>query len=522
MKTDSTDRVALVFDIGTQSARALLVDRDGAILGKRQIVYDPAYESPHPGWAEQDPDMYYGCICKCAKLLREDDPDAFSRVAGVTVSAIRDTAVCVGRDGKPVRPAMVWTDKRLAKGNAKFNPAVRLALKAAGALELAESNYKKAQCNIIMEEQPEIWAKTYKYFMLGGYLNYRLTGRFADAVAGIVGHIPFDARKRDWKGPRDIVRPVFDIPREKLPDPVETGDVIGYIGAKAAEETGIKEGTPVYPSGADKACEVIGMGCLRKEQVALSFGTMATANFTSPEYYELQRFLAPFPSVIPGWFAPEYEVYRGYWLVSWFLKEFAELEESAAKTEGRTAVELLNEKLAEIPAGCDGLLFQPYFTPNPTMPMAKGGFVGMTDHHGRVHMYRAIIEGINYGLMEGIRQAEAAGKFRTEEIRLGGGGSQSAEICQLTANMFGVPVVRLHTHEVTGIGAAMACFVAMGEYADFPSAAAAMVHERDRFEPDEKEHALYKALYEDVWTDIFEKLAPLYRRADRIYEKLEG
>ena len=519
MESNSIGRTALTFDIGTQSARAILFDRDGKILGKEQIVYEPAYYSPKLGWAEQDPDMYYDCMCRSARALKEKQPEAFAAVAGVTVSTIRDTSVCVDEEGVPLRPAMVWTDKRLAEGSPKLGGLKKLAFAAAGASELVDINYKKSQCNVIREQQPDIWEKTHKYLMLGGYLNYRLTGKFVDAVAGIVGHIPFDNKKRDWKGPKDIIRPVFDIPREMLPDPVETGEVMGYISAKVAEETGIKEGIPVYPSGADKACEVIGMGCMRKEQVALSFGTMATANFTSPEYYEMQRFMAPFPSVIPGWFAPEYEVYRGYWLVSWFYKEFAELEKIASETVGRSALELLNEKLADIPAGCDGLMFQPYFTPNPSMPMAKGGFVGMTDHHGRVHMYRAVIEGINYGLMEGVRQAEKAGRFKTQEIRLGGGGSQSNEICQLTANMFGIPVVRVHTHEVTGLGAAMACFVAMGEYPDFAAAAEGMVHERDRFEPDMDEHALYKELYEDVWTDIFDRLAPLYKRTDAIYSK---
>ena len=143
----------------------------------------------------------------------------------------------------------------------------------------------------------------------------------------------------------------------------------------------------------------------------------------------------------------------------------------------------------------------------------------MADYHGRIHMYRAVIEGINYSLMEGIKLAEAAGNFKVSEIRLGGGGSQSAEICQITANMFGIPVVRVHTHEVSGIGAAMAAFVGLGEFENFNEAADAMVHERDRFEPDMEEHALYKDLYEEVWKELFGKLAPLYGKEQEIYAR---
>ena len=515
------EKIVLTFDIGTQSARALLINSKGDILAKKQIVYDPAYVSPQLGWAEQDPDMYYDCMCKCAKMLKEEMPEAFTQVEGVTISTIRDTSVCVDEEGKPLRPAIVWIDNRQAKGSPNVTGIMKPVLKMIKLEDFFDLQYKKSQCNWIREEQPEIWEKTHKFLMLSGYLTFKLTGKFIDAAASLVGHIPFDNKARTWKGPKDIVRPIFDIPTEKLPDVAETGSAMGDSTAQTAADTGLKEGLPVYPSGADKACEVIGMGCIKKEQVALSLGTMATMDFNSSDYYELAKYMAPYPSVVPGSFTPEFEIYRGYWLVSWFQKEFAELERTAAKTAGKTAIELLNEKLKDIPAGCDGLMFQPYFTPSMQMPFAKGGFVGMADYHGRVHMYRAVIEGINYSLMEGIKQAEAAGNFTVKEIRLGGGGSQSGEICQITANMFGIPVVRVHTHEVTGLGSAMAAFVAMGDYKDFDEAVAGMVHERDRFEPDMQEHELYKALYDGVWKEIFGKLAPLYSKTQEIYARFK-
>lgn len=519
MEANRQERIVLTFDVGTQSARALLVNNSGEILAKKQVQYDPAYVSPELGWTEQDPDMYYNVMCRCAKALKEELPTVFAKVEAVTISTIRDTSVCVDAEGKPLRPAIVWLDKRQAKGSPKISGAMKPVLKMMKLEGFFDLQYKKSHCNWIREEQPEIWEQTHKFLMLSSYLTYKLTGKFVDAAAALVGHIPFDNKARTWKTAKDVARPIFDIPTEMLPEPIETGNVMGYISAQVAEDTGLKEGLPVYPAGADKACEVIGMGCMKKEQVALSFGTMATMDFTSPDYYELYKNMAPYPSVIPGNFAPEFEIFRGYWLVSWFQKEFAELEKMAAETSNKSAIELLNEKMAEIPAGCDGLMFQPYFTPSMNMPFAKGGFVGMADYHGRIHMYRAVIEGINYSLMEGIKLAEKAGNFKVAEIRLGGGGSQSAEICQITANMFGIPVVRVHTHECTGLGASMAAFVGLGEFANFDEAASAMVHERDRFEPDMKEHALYQDLYEGVWKEIFGVLAPLYGKEQAIYAK---
>lgn len=119
-----------------------------------------------------------------------------------------------------------------------------------------------------------------------------------------------------------------------------------------------------------------------------------------------------------------------------------------AAAEGCSAEDLLNRRLEEIPAGCEGLLFQPYFTPNITMPTAKGAVIGFSDWHTRIHIYRAIIEGINFALIDGLRQMEKKAGYRMKEIRVGGGGSQSDQICQITADMFGIPVVRTQTHEV--------------------------------------------------------------------------
>lgn len=149
--------------------------------------------------------------------------------------------------------------------------------------------------------------------------------------------------------------------------------------------------------------------------------------------------------------------------------------------------ELLNKRLKEVPAGCQGLLLQPYFTPNLTMPEAKGSVIGLSDVHTRIHLYRAIIEGINFALMDGMRHMEKRGNFRFEEIRVGGGGAQSSEICQITADMFGLPVVRTQTYEVSGVGSAIPAFVTLGVFDDYKEAISHMVHKKEVFKPDKRQ-----------------------------------
>ena len=203
-------------------------------------------------------------------------------------------------------------------------------------------------------------------------------------------------------------------------------------------------------------------------------------------------------------------------MLSWFKKEFAEKEVVQAKKEGVSAEELLNRRLEEIPPGCEGLLFQPYFTPNITMPAARGAIIGFSDVHTRIHIYRAIIEGINFALMDGMRLLEKRAGHAFSEIRIGGGGSQSDRICQITADMFGIPVVRTQTYEVAGIGCALTAFVGLGAFKDYREAVEAMVRTIDVFEPDPKQQQIYEKLYRDVFKKIYGRLEDLYGEIGKI------
>lgn len=150
------------------------------------------------------------------------------------------------------------------------------------------------------------------------------------------------------------------------------------------------------------------------------------------------------------------------------------------------------------------------------MPEAKGAVIGLSDMHTRIHLYRAIIEGINFALMDGMRHMEKRGGFRFEEIRVGGGGAQSSEICQITADMFGIPVVRTQTYEVSGIGSAIPAFIALGVFKNYKEALSQMVYKKDVFRPDKKQHQIYKKLYEEIYLQIYPRLSEIYAKIGEI------
>lgn len=513
------ERMMLTFDVGTQSSRALLINNRGEIVEKKQVVHKPPYISGHPDWAEQAADFYYRNICTAARSLKASCGELWDKIEAVSLTTIRDTSVCVDKDGKALRPAILWLDKRKADGKPKLSQLTKMLFKAVGMEETANTQFQKSHCNWIRQHEPEIWSKTYKFLMLSGYLTFKLTGRMADAAASLVGHIPFDSQSRRWQKQGALTRPVFDIEPDKLCDIAETGEVIGYITKEAAKESGLKEGLPLIATGSDKACEILGLGCISKDKAAIGFGTTATITFTIGRYIEPERFIPPYASVMKGYYTPEIEIFRGYWLISWFKQEFAEKEMKQAADMGISAEQLLNERLKEIPAGCDGLLFQPYFTPNVTMPTARGAIIGFSDQHTRIHIYRAIIEGINFALMDGMRLMEKRAGHTFKEIRLGGGGSQSDEICQITADMFGLPVVRTQTYEASGLGSAISAFTGIGVFKNYEEAVGAMVHTKDTFMPDMQQHKIYDELYRDVFENIYGRLAPLYERLYAIYHR---
>lgn len=513
------ERIVLIFDVGTQSSRAMLVNTKGEILGKCQKKHEPAYESLYPDWAEQEADFYYDCICQAARGLKEEHPELWPKIEAVSITTIRDTVVCVDKEGKPLRPVILWLDKRRAKGKPKFSQITKMLLRAVGMEGTANVQFEKSHCNWIRAEEPEIWEKTDKYLLLSGYLVYKMTGRMVDAAASLVGHMPIDSQSRNWQNQGALTRPVFPVEQEKLCEVAETGEIMGRITKKMAEDSGVPEGLPVIATGSDKACEILGLGCVTKEKAAVGLGTTATITFMMNRYLEPERFIPPYPAVIKGCFTPEIEIFRGYWLISWFKKEFAVKEMVEAQKLGISAEEVLNERLKEIPPGCQGLLFQPYFTPNITMPTARGAIIGFSDVHTRIHLYRAIIEGINFALIDGMKLMEQRAGHQFTEIRVGGGGSQSDEICQITANMFGLPVVRPQSHEATGLGCALAAFVAIGAFQDYNEAVESMVHVTDCFEPDMEIHKVYEELYEDIFKKIYGRLSPLYKRLHEIYHR---
>ena len=511
-----SEPLILVFDLGTQSARAVLVNAAGDIVHKVQKIFDPPYFSKQPGWAEQKPAFYWDSLCETSRALKERTGSRWGDIIALTCSTIRDTCLCLDQNREPLRDAILWLDDRKAENLPPMPSLVNAIVNIAGLSGLTTLQRRISHCNWIAVNEPEIWKRTSKFVFLSTWLNWQFCGTLADSTASAIGHVPYDYKNRAWFKAGHIKRSLWELDDSKLFDLVEPGTVLGTVTARAAERTGIPAGLPYIASGSDKSCETLGLCCLSEDQAALSFGTTATVQLATRRYIEPLPLMPAYPAVAPGFYNPEIEIYRGYWLLSWFKREFASKEVAEAARLGINAEWLLDQRLKEIPPGCAGLVMQPYFTPGIGMPFAKGAVIGFSDVHTRIHLYRAIIEGINFALMEGLRGMEKRGRLQIKRLFVAGGGSQSPEICRITASQFGLPVYRTQTHEVTALGAALAAFVATGIFTSYNEGMAAMVHIKDEFLPDMEAHGVYEKLYSEVFEKIFDKLSPLYEKINGI------
>lgn len=512
-----TKDLILAIDNGTQSLKALIFDLEGQLLAKEMVPFTP-YFSDHPGWAEQNPEVFWQALCQaCQTLWQRKDVDK-SRIAGVALTTQRATVVNVDQKGNPLRPAILWLDQRKTYGLPPVGGIWGAIFSVTGLRKTVAYLQEEAEANWIRTYQPEIWKKTHKYLLLSGYLTYRLIGEFVDSVGSQVGYIPFDYKRQRQSASWDWKWRVLPFEPTLLPDLKPPGQILGGITAAASEATGIPEGLPLVAAAADKACEVIGSGSLESHIGCLSYGTTATINVTHKKYIEPIPLLPAFPSAIPGYYAVEVQVYRGYWMVNWFKQEFGHPELQEAAEQGLEPEALFDRLVDDIAPGSMGLMLQPYWTPGLKSPgpEAKGAIIGFGDVHTRAHLYRSILEGLAYALREGKERIERRSGTPITSLRISGGGSQSRNAMQLSADIFGLPTAKPHVYETSGLGAAIDAAVGLGLHEDFKSAVKTMTHVGEVYEPDQKNQRLYDALYHDVYKKMYKRLKPLYERIREI------
>ncbi len=512
-----TEDLILAIDNGTQSVRAMIFDLKGNLVSISKVLIDQ-YQHPAPGLTELEPHIFWDKICEACAKLWSTSGHLKEAIRGISVTTQRSTLINLDKNGEALRPAIIWLDQRRTENLKPVSGIWGAAFALSGMTETVAYLQSEAECNWIQRNQPEIWAKTHKFLLLSGYIHYKLCGEYKDSIGNQVAYIPFDYKNQNWASKMDWKWQAVPMEKHLLPELIPPTGIIGQVSKQASLETGIPEGLPIIAAAADKACEVIGAGCLEPETACISYGTTATINTTHKKYTEVIPLIPPYPSAVPNAYSMEIQIYRGFWMVSWFKREFGQNEERLAKQHGVAPESLFDELVNSVPPGSMGLMLQPFWSPglkNPG-PEAKGAVIGFGDVHTRAHLYRSILEGLAYALREGAERTEKRSKTTIKNIRIAGGGSQSNAAMQITADVFGKPVSRPHIYEASGLGAAIDAAVGLGFYPTFKDAVNEMTHIGDTFEPNMGNYKLYSDLYNRVYMPMYKRLKPLYQEIREI------
>lgn len=505
------DKLVLTIDFGTQSVRACIINQKGEFLAFEQEKYDQPYFSLKPGYCEQHPEYYFNQMAKATNRLKEKHNELLNKCSAMSLTSFRDTPVFLDKDFNVVRPSIIWLDQRQAKLERKIPKLYSLIFSIIGMKSAVILNRKRTPALWLQENEKENWKKIKYYVPLSSYLNYRILGVLGDGPSNMVGHYPINFKKKKWYGKYAIKGCIFGIDPKTCPTIFKTGEEIGKVTKECSELTGIPEGLQYIATGNDKACEQLGSGAIDNSVAHISYGTASSVSFISKRYFSPEPFLPAYPGCYEGVYNEEVQIYRGYWMLSWFSHEFADSENIEAQIEKMSVEEILNKKLMDVPPGSDGLIVQPYWGPGLRRPLAKGAIIGFYDVHTKFHIYRAIIEGIAYALKEGLDGMVQRGHNKIKYLTVAGGGSKSDAICQITADIFNIPVLKSDTYEASSLGCAMATFIALGVYKNSEEAKANMVHYVKEFKPNKEAAEKYKYLYNDVYLKLYPSLKRAYK-----------
>ena len=506
----------LVIDVGSQSMRGIIFDDKGNTLAKQQVKYEP-YKSVKDGYAERSADSYWRVMCQITNALRASDPDLMDSVIAMSVDTFRDTAVLLDENNKVLRDCILWSDQRLADAKYDKIPLFnRIAFRVAGVKQSIYGIRQVIKTRWIEQNEPELWSKARKVVHISAYLNYRLTGNLTDSYASTIGHFPFDHKRKKWLSKRSVQYAVYDLSLDKMIKVCNPGDEMGVISQEAATVSGLPVGLKVIASGSDKGCETLGNGVIERNAASVSFGSASSVQFSTKRYFEPEPFMPSYPSVLKEYYNPEVQVFRGYWMINWFKQNFAEAVEKRAAERGLSFEQVMNEEIATVPVGSGGLILQPYWQGPIADPIMRGAIIGFRDYHTRAHVCRAIIEGIDFALREGLERMERRGRHKIDYVAISGGGSQSDVICQIAADVFNKPVKRAQTYESSGLGAAIVTFISQGVFKDEGDAVKSMVRYTETFTPNPDAAKQYDDIYKNVYLKIYRKLRKLYEHIEKM------
>jgi len=494
------DMYFLGIDVSTTATKALLIDSSGNVVAVSATGYP--FETPHPLWSEQDPDLWWDGAQKSIRSVIEKSRIDPSAIGGIGLTGQMHGLVLLNKHGDVLRPAILWNDQRTQDQCEEIHRRIGREKFIQITGNVALPGFTAPKILWVKENEPEIFSQVAHVLLPKDFVRYKLTGDFAMDKADGSGTVLFDLKSRIWS---DEILSALDLRRDWMPPLFEGPQITGRLTTAAAAMTGLIAGIPVMAGGGDQAAQAIGVGAVEPGIVALTVGTSGVVFATTySPLIEPEGRLHAFCHAIPGAWHLMGVMLSAAGSLQWYRDTLA---------PGMSFVDLLKE--AEyVPPGSEGLQFLPYLigerTPHPN-PLARGAFIGLTVRHGRGHLTRAVLEGVAFGLKDIFRLVQNAGLCEIQQVRASGGGTKSSLWRQILASVLEAELVTVNTTEGAAFGAALLAAAGAGQYASVVEACDATVQITGRTSPDAEQIKAYRRSY-PVFQELYPAVKPSFEK----------
>jgi xylulokinase len=500
-------RYVIGCDVGSQGTNAALYAEDGRLAASRYELHDLLF--PRPGWAEQDAGQWPKAVSAAVGALVQEVDDPGS-IVGLSFGSQLDGMVICDDGGRPLRPAMIWMDRRAEAQAAAM--AERISPKEFYGLCGAnlDSSHAVFKALWVRDEEPDVFHRAAHFMPPGAFVLRAVTGELAVDYSNASSLALLDPRQRTWA---DRLLDLAGIDASRLPRLGPATEPVATVTKAFAEETGLHPGTVVAIGCGDEMAATLGAGVFEPGEVCDVVGTAEPVCAASEVPREDPTMLVEcHPHADPAAWLLENPGFVSGGNLRWWRDAFAP-EERAAEGRGEgDAYDLLAGAAGKIPPGSDGLVFLPCMQ-GAMAPewngAARAAFYGLTLAHTRAHMTRAVLEGSAYALRDILEAMSAAG-LGVRRLTIVGGGAKGVLWRQIKADVTGLPIRVPASVETTATGAAILAAVGAEMFPSVAEATAAFVsYEPEEVQPDPGARDAYETSYR-LYRDVYYALQPVF------------
>lgn len=429
----------LGIDVGTSEVKVLLLDAEHHVVGVTGASLEVS--RPHAGHSEQDPASWWSATLIAAMQLKTKFPTQYAALEAIGLSGQMHGAVLLDAKNEVLRPAILWNDTRSAKECEEMMAALPALPQIAGSL--AMPGFTAPKLLWLAKHEPAVFSKVAKVILPKDYIRFMLTGEHVCDMSDASGSMWLDVEKRAWS--QELLK-LTGLTEAQMPRLVEGSAASGHLTLQAAETLGLQVGIVVAGGAGDNASSAVGMGAVNAGEGFLSLGTSGVLFVVTPHYQpNAASATHAFCHAVPGRWHQMSVMLSAASCLQWVTKLLGATSEAAleAQASGLNALQRIRAPI-----------FLPYLSGERTPhndAVTRGSFHELSNDTDAAALAYSVIEGVSFGLADGMRALQAAG-CDVKQLSLVGGGARSALWAQQLATLLNINIV---THEESAAGGAL-------------------------------------------------------------------